>query len=265
MLSLPQDQKDKLKTDLNSIPVEGSENYIVCDIMDCRLLDACSLKSCPYHIKDKKNHNCIKQLKANDTRKLTQAVAAEALNISVDLLRDTLASALTKIRKESLRERLHEEEKINSFTYVTNAHVCAACAAQVENDNHKHEIAPDKYLYYCSRSCEARRPIAQIKIEMDYGTDVGEVLLVAKKTFHKLDIIQSTLGVKKTNLIQWYNNLLGIRPHEFGFDAAASVDVLRKSTSIAPENSFVSILAVEKTNRWWAEYDARIQNALMSI
>lgn len=265
MLSLPKEQKDRVHQDLNSLPVEGSENCIVCDIIDCRLLAPCELNGCLYHINNKQNSNCLRQLKANDKRKLTQAVAADALAMPTEALRDILASALTKIRKASLKERLHEEEGINTFSYVTNTRVCAACAGQVENDNHKHEVLPGHNIYYCSRSCEARRPVAQIKIEMEYKTDVGEVLLIAKKTFHKLDIIQATLGVKKTNLLQWYNNLLGVRPHEFGIDAAAAVDVLRKSINIAPEDSFVSILAVEKTNKWWAEYDARIQDSIMSI
>jgi hypothetical protein len=266
MMALSKEQQDKMKREMNSIPLGDEESSaIMCDIMGCRLLSPCRLNACPYNIDDEDNLNCIKNLKAGDKKKKpTQAAIAQALDVPLDTMRELLASAMGKMRKRTLQEKI-DDGNSNRFRYITNAKVCVACASRVENDNHKHEVAVGQYIYYCSRSCESRRPVAQIKIEIEYGSDTGEVLATARKLFKKLDTIQATLNVRKTSLIQWYEALLGVKPHEFGLDAASAVDVLRKSSATSPENSFVSILSVDKSSRWWVEYDAKLQSALMGI
>ena len=256
-----------MRKEINGMPLDDDEGITFCDIIGCRLMDACQIKGCAYHIDDASNKNCIRQLKANTSKKPTQAAIASALQMSVEAMRETLASAFAKMRRSTLVERLHETNT-NSFGYVTNAKVCVACASRVEDsaaENHTHEIVPGHNVYYCSRACEQRRPIAQIKLEMEYRSDIGDILISARKLFKRLDTIQATLNVRKTHLIQWYETLLGVRPYEFGVDAAVAVDVLRKSTRISPEDSFVSILSIDKTNRWWVDYDAKIQATLLSI
>lgn len=264
MLALPKTERDRMKKELNTVPVDLEMSATFCDVLKCRLLSPCRLEKCPYNIPDRSNLNCIKQLKANDKKKPTQAAIATSLRMGLEEMREVSNSAMSKLRRASLRERLHEDEA-NRFSYITNTKVCVGCASSVESESHKHEIADGHHVYYCSRGCESRRPIAQIRLEIEYQTDIGEILLTARKLFKKLDTIQTTLGVRKTALLQWYDTLLGVRPHEFGHDAAASVDVLRKSVGVAPEDSFVSLLSVEKSHRWWVEYDAKIQSALLSI
>lgn len=267
MGAMSQEQRTLMRQELNSIPLPDREDApMFCDTLQTRLLVPCELAGCPYNIKNEAHLNCLRHFKLASKKKPTQSDIASVLGMTTEAMKDALATALAKMRKATLLEHM-QEAGVNRFRYILNTKICVACNTPVDEssiENHENSTERGSF-YYCSRQCEARRHPSQIRLEIEYEADIGDILVTARKLFHKLDAIQAVLSVRKTTLLQWYDTLLGVRPHEFGAEAAVAVDILRKNTRVAAEDSFVSILTVPKTYRRWINYDCEIQAAICSI
>lgn len=267
MVAMSPDQQALMRQELNSIPVPDREDApMFCDTLQARLLVPCGLTACPYNINNEAHLNCLRHFKLASKKKPTQSDIASVLGMTTEAMKDVLATALAKMRKATLLEHM-QETGVNRFSYILNTKICVACNTPIDATSmENHENVTDYgSFYYCSRQCEARRHPSQIRLEIEYEADIGDILVTARKLFHKLDAIQAVLSVRKTTLLQWYDTLLGVRPHEFGAEAAAAVDILRKNTRVAAEDSFVSILTVPKTYKRWINYDSEIQAAICSI
>lgn len=185
----------KLVGKLSYSRIQSTENS-VCPIYRFPLSRPCNLKECAYFTESKGNRNCLlSALETSKTGRLPLPTISALLGISVSEINKINASAIKKVKKSIIRDRLESYSPVG-FRYLENH--CIGCGLSIHEEfefGHPASLTIINGYGWCSNKCKENKPAWEFKLEHEFNYDRRDILRAAYSVLRSSSAVSAFFGI----------------------------------------------------------------------
>lgn len=160
-----------------------------CPINSFHLARPCGLTDCQFNLTNGPSKNClVNAIGIAKNNRLSANETAEIMNLQVSDINSHSGTAITKIRKTLIKDRL-DNFKTPRFKYIAGH--CVNCETYIQDDmdmGMSSEMLIDQSHGWCSSDCRKAKPKWQFELEVEFGC-------------HYLDILSAAISVYKPEVV----------------------------------------------------------------
>jgi len=180
-----------------------------CPLFGFTLIKPCGLMTCQYHTPVTVNpvqvqlaHGCknclINCLDISKNNRMSAHEVANILGISVSEVNNSNANAVSKVRRQKIRENL-EKFQLPRFKYLTGH--CVFCEQYIQDElemNLWPELTIQSTKYgWCSFECKEKKPKWQFAIEKEFGCNYLDALTVGYLLYNNIESLGGIFFINK--------------------------------------------------------------------
>lgn len=198
--------------------IEMTEDF-KCPLFGFNLIKPCSLTSCQYYVYVTNNtqqiqvaHNCknclINCLDLSKNNRMSAHEVAAILGISVSEVNNCNASAVSKVRRQKIKENL-EKYQIPRFEYL-DGH-CISCEQYIKDELEMNLwpeliIQPNRHGW-CSLGCKENKPKWQFLIEKEFSCNYLDAMAVGYLLYKNVESLGGIFSVNKDILVSYKDSI----------------------------------------------------------
>lgn len=179
----------KKSGDLTAVKVKPDKSF-KCPVHSFYLSRPCGLTQCHFHLGHTQSKNCgVFAINTSKNSRLSANEAAEVLSLEVSDVNALSNSAILKIRKTLIRDKL-DRHKVAKFSYIKGH--CINCEVYMQNDmdmGMSSDLMVGKNFGWCSSECRKAKPKWQFELETEFGCHYMDILATGLSVYGKAEMV----------------------------------------------------------------------------
>lgn len=167
-----------------------------CPIHAFHLARPCGLTECQFHLEHGQSRNClVYAVTTAKNSRLSAPEAAEVLNITVSDVNTFSNTAMSKIRKTLIKDRI-DRFRVSKFNYIAGHCINCELYMQVDIDmGMPNELMVEKQFGWCSSDCKKTKPKWQFEMEVEFGCHFLDVLAAGLAVYGKVEAVDQLFSI----------------------------------------------------------------------